>query len=349
MEKKIPFFKKIILSIKDLDKYNLLIAEKMRRSIIYLLELMLIFTLVLSLIMTYKTRELINEVCEYANENIPNFTIDENGLVLENSENTVLEINKDLKLKLVLDDDVTNTDNYKEQMEEYDGNFIFALKDKLVMTSNGTTTELSYTDLRNNYEIDKISKENLINIFQDNNLRFSAVIFASIFGATYLIYTVSSLIDALALSLLVIIISKMAKITLKYSQAVTIGISALTLPIIINLIYSCVNILTDFYMPYFQIMYTLISYIYIVAVILIMRSDLIKKKQLIKATIEIKELEKNLENKEKPDEKKKEEPEDKEEKPKDKNLGEVKKRVKGKLKKDKDNPEPQANIEGGEN
>ena len=39
MEKKIPFFKKVIISIKDLDKYNLLITEKMRRSIIYLLEI----------------------------------------------------------------------------------------------------------------------------------------------------------------------------------------------------------------------------------------------------------------------------------------------------------------------
>ena len=41
MEKKIPFFKKVILSIKDLDKYSLLISEKLRRSIVYFLQLML--------------------------------------------------------------------------------------------------------------------------------------------------------------------------------------------------------------------------------------------------------------------------------------------------------------------
>ena len=189
----------------------------------------------------------------------------------------------------------------------------------------------------------------MLNLIEDNIAVINSTIYLSIFVASYIIYTISTLIDVLALSLLVIIISKMAKISLKYSQCLMIAIYSITLPIIVNLIYLTANILTGFYMPYFQIMYTLISYIYIVAVILIMRSDLIKKKELIKATIEINKLEKEQNNKENPDEKKKEDDEKKEknDKEKDDTLGEVKKRVKGKLKEDKNNPEPQANIEGG--
>ena len=52
--------------------------------------------------------------------------------------------------------------------------------------------------------------------------------------------------------------------------------SAISLSVILNLIYIIVNVLTGFTMEYFQIMYTLISYIYMISAILIMRSNLIR-------------------------------------------------------------------------
>ena len=85
-------------------------------------------------------------------------------------------------------------------------------------------------------------------------------------------------------------------------------------------------------MEYFQVMYMIIEYIYIIAVLLIMRSDMIKKKQLIKATIQIQNLEKQQINEN-------EVPEDNEEE-----------KEKQKEKKDKEpenKPEPQANIKEG--
>ena len=352
MEKKIPFFKKIIISIKDLDKYNLLISEKMRRSIIYLLELMIIFTLIISGIMTYKTNNLIEETSKYISSNFPNFTIEkEKGLELENEESYIIDNLENFNLKVILDDKIEETDGYKQQIDDYDGDIILLLKNKIVLIANGNKMEVAYDDLLTSSEIESIAKNDIISIYNDFKGQIYFVIFLSTFITTYIIYTLSTFIDALALSLLVIIISKMAKILIKYSQALTIGISSLTLPIIINLIYTCANLINGFYMPYFQIMYTLISYVYIIAVILIMRTDLIKKKQLIKATLEIKELEKSMENRENKEEK--EEKEDTEEdKDKDKNkekndeehkrkLDDVKRKTKG-----KEGPEPQANIEG---
>ncbi len=352
MEKKIPFFKKIIMSIKDLDKYNLLISEKLRRAILYLLELMIIFTLVVSAVMTYKTSGYIEETFSDLKESIPEFTINSEGLKIESEEPVIIEKGTDIKYKIIINDDITEIDSYQEQITDYDGIVFVAIKDKLVINANNTQTIYKYEDITNTLGIGEINKENVINLYESNRTQIFSGIFLAMFITTYLIYTISTAIDALALSLLVIIISKMARIPLKYSQCVIISISALTLPIIVNLVYTCANLLNGFFMPYFQIMYTLISYIYIVAVVLIMRSDLIKKKQLIKATIDIKKLEKEQENKEEnKDEKDKEkdngEEEEKDENGKDKPLDEVKKRVKNKLKEDKDNPEPQANIEGG--
>ncbi len=356
MEKKIPFFKKIIMCIKDLDKYNLLISEKLKRAILYLLELIIIFTLIVSAVMTYKTSEYIEEACSYIKENIPKFTINQEGLNVENEEPVILENEEVFKYKIIIDDDVTDIEKYQEQITDYDGVVFIATKDKLVMTTDNSQTTYKYDEITNSLGVGEITKDSVIELYENNKTQIFAGIFLSVFIATYIIYVVSTVIDALALSLLVIIISKMARIALKYSQCLIISISALTLPIILNLVYTCANLLNGFYMPYFQIMYTLISYIYIVAVVLIMRSDLIKKKQLIKATIDIKQLEKEQESREnkkeeKDNDKDKNEDEDKDENNqennKDKTLDEVKKRVKNKLKEDKDHPEPQANIEGG--
>ena len=359
---KIPFFKKILMSVKDLDKYNILINEKLRRSIFYLLELMLIFAIIVTLAVTYKIDKLVNEATEYTKDNISEFKINENGLDVEGDAPVVAENKNIVQFKIVLDDVNEEKDNYQEDIDNYNGNLILLLKNKVVIISGGQQIERSYKELLSNSELNtsEISKTSLINLIEENRMQIDFAIFASMFGITYIIYTVSTIIDALALSLLVIIISKMAKIPLKYSQCITIAISALTLPIILNLIYNCANILANFYMSYFQIMYTLISYVYIVAVILIMRSDLVKKRQLIKATIEVKKLEQEQENKETKEEKKEDENKKNKKKDNDKEendeeddklsdnkkdtLGKVKGKIKNKLNEDKDKPEPQANI-----
>ncbi len=346
MEKKIPFFKKIIISIKDLDKYYLLISEKVMRSIIYLLELMIIFTIIVSGIITYKMNNIIDEASQYVVNNFPNFIINKEGLKLDNEGAYKIDNIENLNIKIIIDDEAEEVNIYEQQIEEHKGSIILLLKNKIVVIVEGNKMETNYDNLLKSNGIESITKDDIISIFNDNRVQINSAIYISVFGTTYIVYTVSTVIDALALSLLVIIISKMAKISIKYSQALTIGISSLTLPIIINLIYTCMNLINGFYMDHFQVMYALISYVYVVAVILIMRSDLIKKKQLIKATIEVKKLEKNMEEKEEKEENK--ENKEQENNKENNNNGSEKKLddVKRKTKR-KEGPEPQANIEGG--
>ena len=123
-----------------------------------------------------------------------------------------------------------------------------------------------------------------------------------------------------------------SKLNLSYGQCVNIVISTFTLPHFLRTLYTIALLLTGFTMEYFQVMYMIIEYIYIIAVLLIMRSDMIKKKQLIKATIQIQNLEKQQINEN-------EVPEDN---------GEEKEKQKEKKDKEPENkPEPQANIKEG--
>ena len=60
-------------------------------------------------------------------------------------------------------------------------------------------------------------------------------------------------------------------------ESFVISIYALTLSIILSTIYTAVYSLTGFVIEYFNAMYLLIAYIYVIAAILIIKSDIIKQ------------------------------------------------------------------------
>lgn len=355
-EKRIPFFKRLIISIKDIDKYNILISEKLIRAIIYLLVLMLIFSIILSACMTYNTGKIIEKATEYVKNETPNFKVSGNNLEIEGDEPLIIDNLSSINLKIILDDKEESLEGYKETLKDYTGNTVLALKNNLILITGGREFSIEYSKIKEDYKIEEITKDNIISLIKDNTGKIYSNIFISIFGVIYCIYTISAFIDALALSLLALIISKMSKLYITYTQDINISISALTLPIILNLIYSSANILTGFTMPYFQVMYTIISYIYIISAILIMKSELRQKKQMIKAEIEIRDLEKKQMEEKKQEEKRNEdekednnkEEQKKRKEPKEENegtLNKVKDKVKGKLNDKKEGPEPQANID----
>ena len=104
------------------------------------------------------------------------------------------------------------------------------------------------------------------------------IIYGYILLEIFLIFTLSTLIDILALSLIGTITAKIAGIPLKFGALFSMAVSASTLSIIINLIYLNLKIFTNFNIPQFQVLYTLISYIYLVTSIFIMRSNILKGK-----------------------------------------------------------------------
>jgi len=124
--------------------------------------------------------------------------------------------------------------------------------------------------------------------------------------------------------LLAWILAKILGIKMQFKNGFNIGIYALTLPILLNIIYIVINQLTGFKISNFQWMYSMISYIYVFIAILIIRSDLINRQlELMKLQEEQKKVREELElkqeeeqkekkQKDKKDKEKKEEQEDSE-------------------------------------
>ncbi len=150
----------------------------------------------------------------------------------------------------------------------------------------------------------------------NNNIQFYSTLALSIAIYCFGIFFILGLIDALMISIIGFIASRITKILLKYKSIFTMSIYALTLPIILNCIYIVANTLTGFTIDYFSIVYNVIAYIYIITAILMIKTDFIEQqRELVKIIHEQQKIEKEQENEKEPEEKQDEEDKDKENPP----------------------------------
>ena len=346
MEKEIrlSFFRRVKMSVFDFDKYHIIASEGLGRAIMYLVKLILVFALVLSIATIIKFSQLLDKATEYISNNVPNFYFENNQFVLDSTEDVKIENHEYTDFLIIL----TNSENYSEdEIRDFDGIVVTFTKNNLLFKQQNSTSIInkSYEELNNTIEVSQINKEYLVNMTKgENAYTILANIFAVIFISTFLTYFLTSILDTIALSLLGFIVSRLIRMLFKYRALYSFSISAITLPVILNAIYMVVNMFTGFVIPYFQIMYTLISYVYLIAALLIMRSEIIKKKVQIQVQIMNKNYNpEELQNKENKKEEEKEESK-KEEKEDNKESKDSKKTGSG-LKNNNDNPEPQANIQ----
>lgn len=318
-QKKIPFFKRLKNAITNFDEYQKFSQEKLGTAIKYFLKLMLIFSILISGFLTARMYKEIETIKTSFAEECPDFRIENNTLLIE-GENKKYE--KDIgyeTLGLIVDSE--NTDLTEEQNGQYQRIIAF-YKDRMVMKTMDTKTSMTYEDISKNQNINGLSKQQILDYANSNE---KLVIYSIFFVVTiifvFIAYSIQILLDIFLLSIIGLIMSKIAAVKLKYKEVFNMSIYALTLSIVLYLIYICVNISTGFTIKYFDLAYQIISYIYIVTAILMIKSDLIKQQIEVgkiieeqKKVREEKKQEDNEEEKPKEDKKEKKEKKDKEEK-----------------------------------
>ena len=128
----------------------------------------------------------------------------------------------------------------------------------------------------------------------------------------------------------------MVGIKMRYVAIFNMSVYALTLSTILNMLYIAVNTFIPFTMEYFQVMYVAVAVIYLVAAILILKTEFIKKQfELMKIAEAEKIIKKEQQEKEK-EEKEQQEKEDRKKKDK-----EEEKKKKENKKEEKGNNEPE--------
>lgn len=166
------------------------------------------------------------------------------------------------------------------------------------------------------------TKIDIVNFVKDNEKQLVVFFSLTIFIETIFEMSIFWFMIALLTSLVGSIVLRFSRIRMKFSKLYAISIYASTLSMILTVFY---NILTNYFNVHidsFEFLSMLIAYIYITAVIYMIRSDLIKQQlELIKiATVQAKvkeQMDREKEENEKEDKKDKEKDDDKEEKPVD--------------------------------
>jgi len=342
--KKTNFFKEALKSIKDLDKYEDFAIELPKIAFKYLFKLILIFAAIITLFYSYKIVDNLQKIYIGLKNNLPEFSYSEGILTVNSKEPIVLEEYEETIGKVVIDTNIEDneTDKYEKEIKNNTLGLLL-LKDKCIVLSNGTMGQVSYkySDIANSYGISEFTKQDVINYIDGINIvSIYASIYFVIFVYLFIIYFVSILLDVLMLSLLAYIVARISRIKLKFAPAFNIAVHGGTLPVVLNLIYIVVNLLTGFNIKYFQFMYNTIGYIYIIVAILMIKTDFINRQlELIKIAEEQEKIREEMQKQKEKEEQEKQQ--EKEKKDKEKEEKEEKKRKK----KESDDGE----LEGGVN
>ena len=315
--KSMNFFKKFWTSIKDFEKYEEFAAESLGKAIKYMLIITLLFTLVITIAYTYKFYLTVKDVRSYIENNIEEISYTDGKLNVKSDEKIeIISENNIIPAVIVDTSEEANIDENLKKIEPYQVGIVFSSDKAIVQSSFLAENEtIYYSDILEN---DISNKEELLEMISFSNasgLYFT--FFFTILIYLFAVYFSSNIVDAIVLGVLGYIFARIVRLRLKYRACFNIGVYALTLPILLNLIYVIINTYTGFEISHFQWMYTSISYIYVAVAILMIKTEIINQKiQLIR----LREIEKQAKEEtiEKPDEEKEKSNEDKEEKKEDK-------------------------------
>ena len=334
--KGLGFFKKVKYSILNIEKYPELATEGIGKALTYIAKLVVILAVVLSVWTLYQTYQMIDEGTNYLENEFPDFSYSDGTLTVDSQEALIFD-NEQFG-KIIVD---TNTDSeetinqYLNQINEY-GIGALVLKNRVVLKNITMIGEVSYNyqESFNSVNLTEFNKQDVVNYVQNggiNSLYFS--VFISLFIYSFSMYFINTLWYAMIIGIVGYFTMWILKMKMRYVAVFNMAVYALTLSTILNILYLIVNIIFNFTIEYFSIMYVTVATIYLLAAIFILKTDLMKKQAEVMKIVEAQQIvKKELEEQEK---EKKEEEEKKERQKKDKkDEKEEKKNSKGSVKHD---------------
>ena len=253
----------------------------------------------------------------YIVNELPNFTLVDNKL---NIDKKVDAYDEEYNFRLFIDTDSNISDEtiQKYRTKIYSGEYGLILLEKkaILMYDESILFDDTYETLKNNFDVNINNKNELLDLFQGSNYTLTMILnYILITLGTFLIKFISSLLDLVMLAIVGYFVALYCRIRFKWQAPAILAVYSLTLSIVLSAIYSVIYRFTGFEIKYFDTMYWLISYVYIIASIFMIRTDIIKDATELQKIIEEQEKEKN--SQENLDEKNDEEKQNKEEKDKE--------------------------------
>lgn len=316
--KKIGFFKKVWYSITKFERYPEMATEGVGSAFAYLAKLMLIFSAILVIGMIYNLNQTLQQGMKYVDENFEEINY-KDGILQVKPVNDKVSKTESERGTMIID---TETED-SQVIQEYEKDIrsakigIVWLKNKVIIYNDGVEEGYYYNDTLSQFNISEFQKSDIMDLVSNNNI----YIIYGLVGVlvTFAMYFIVTLIDILVLSAFGLITMYLTKIRIRYRAIFNMSVYALTLSVILKLLYVFLNMFIEFEIKYFDFMYSAIGYVCLVAAIFMIKSDLIKQQIELMKIMNEKKQEQEEEVQEEPEEKeedeKKEKKKDKEEKP----------------------------------
>jgi hypothetical protein len=253
--KKVPFFVKLKRAIFNFDDYHTFAMEKVKSAVFYFILLMLIFSLVISAAAIYKVYDRVKVISSEAKNTLPDFKFENNELVMEQKDKILFE-DEDGFLEIV----VESREKELEYSSEKYG--IIFLKDKVVLnysvTGNlGATPSMLYQDISSKvYDLNNVTKDIMLDYLNSNKMIAVYIeLFVIMLISNFIGYSIAIFFDVIILAALGFLVSRIFKINLKFTPILSMAFYAMTLPVILLMLYMSANIITGFEIEYFRMGY----------------------------------------------------------------------------------------------
>ena len=304
------FFNTLKVSIFQFDKYHEIMQQKTRKMLLFLFEILVLVALILTGAVVLRLNNAYDYAYKFAKENLPNFTISKEGFCMEIEEPLIYRNTEYFNTVVVFDNNTENK-KYIEEANQNSAVYMIFTKNSLVFKIPGTvTTEYKFADMfkentaatntvanttenvaenttenvaenttTENKEEQKVDKEYILKQFNEETMRKTIGNLALyLFLLLFLSLIFISIINVLALSILGYVFAKLLKLPFKFRSVFNMAIASSVLPTILLCAYMILNIFTGFVIAKFDILYAILTYIYLGAAILILRSNYIKTK-----------------------------------------------------------------------
>lgn len=284
--RKMNFFVRAYKAITNFETYTQFAIEPISKAIKYLAILVLIFSIIVTTIYITSFKSKISQGVSYLKENIEDINFNNKTLSYNNGEYSIYNDDKNMIPIIIVDtSEEPNIEEYRNKVKLYDYGFIL-LKDKIEIFISTQSNENQFTAMQySDYNIDNMSKEEILNNL--NNPIICVYLGIAVFIVEFIQYFIYILLNAVVLAVMGQLLAMILKLKMKFSETYRMGIYALTLPTILELIYIILNNTTGLVIQYFSWMYTTISYIYICVAILIIKTDFINmQNELIRIKME---------------------------------------------------------------
>ena len=300
---KIGFFKRLKKAIFELEDYGFFLGEKLTVAFKYFFVLMFLISIIFSLTVAYKSSNIINRGYNYLVNEMPDFEYKDGTL---NFKEIIKAYDHDYNFSFIAD---TTEKIQKEKIKEYKdeiykgGDYgVLLLNNELIIITSEAENTINYSEYLasagfTQEDVNASKKQDLIN-FVDQlgipNVLLSIFIVLTI--ATYVSNIIIVLSDVCVVAIFGWFAARICGVNFKMNPMIALSIYGLSLSIVLDLIFDAIYIMTGFTVQYFEIIYLLIAYVYIIAAIFMIKYDLIKHTEELKKIIEVqKQVQKELE------------------------------------------------------